>query len=69
MTLIVYSLGGTDEVKTSSNYETIAFLGEGNDFIDQHPNFSGEKTASDSYFHGGSGDDAMYLKALQMLII
>ena len=36
-------------------------MGEGNDFLDQHPNYNGEKTASDSYFHGGSGDDAIYL--------
>ena len=44
-------------------YETIAFLGAGNDFLDQHPDFSGEKTASDSYFHGGFGTDEMYFTA------
>ena len=59
-TKIVYSKGGGDDVDASSSHQTIAFLGAGNDFLDQHPDYNGEKTASDSYFHGGFGADELW---------
>ena len=62
---IIYSKAGNDDVNTSSSYQTFAFLGAGNDFLDSKASFGGEETASGSYFHGGSGDDGMYLSINQ----
>ncbi len=64
-TKIIYSKGGQDDINTSSSYKTIAFLGGGDDFLDSHPDQSGEPTASGSYFHGGFGSDEWYLSEFQ----